>query len=99
MRAWRTPAADGRQGNLRAVLREIFNSALFRGNGASQQKVKNPLRVAAAAIRALRSPTSDNGVYTADTDWYGITSVTRGDTSARTRNCDMKLVNKAQTPG
>ena len=55
MRAWRAPAGDGRQGNIRAVLGQIFSSALFRGHGASQQRVKNPLRFTVAAIRSIRA--------------------------------------------
>ncbi|MCI0363905.1 MAG: DUF1800 domain-containing protein, partial [Phycisphaerales bacterium] len=71
MTAWRTPAGDGRQGNLRAVLRAIFDSALFRSHGAAHQKVKSPLEFAASSIRALRA--NYNGTnYTADTDGYDI---------------------------
>jgi len=99
MRAWRTPAADGRQGNIRAVLREIFNSALFRGQGASQQLVKSPLRFAAAAIRSLRATTTDNGVYTADTDGYGITSLPGGSTSPLVRMGNMTLFNRPEPDG
>jgi uncharacterized protein (DUF1800 family) len=73
MTAWRTPAADGRQGNLRAILRTIFSSALFRGHGASQQKVKSPLEFAVSAIRAIRANV-DGTNYTADTDGYDIKS-------------------------
>ena len=71
MTAWRTPApGDGRQGNLRAVLRTIFNSALFRSHGAASQKVKSPLEFTVSAIRALRAEVGTN--YTADTDGEDI---------------------------
>jgi uncharacterized protein (DUF1800 family) len=72
MTAWRTPGSDGRQGNLRAVLRTIFSSALFRSHGAAQQKVKSPLEFTVSAIRALRANVSGGTNYTADTDGYDI---------------------------
>jgi uncharacterized protein (DUF1800 family) len=73
--AWMTPAADGRKGNIRSVLRTIFSSALFRGNGASQQKIKTPLEFAVSAVRALRVTDTDTSGYvttTADTDGTGL---------------------------
>ncbi len=69
--AWDTPGPDGRQGNLRLVLRAIFNSDLFRGHGGSMQKVKTPLEYTVSAIRALRSANPD-GTFTARTDGYSI---------------------------
>ena len=75
MTAWDTPASDGRKGNIRSVLQAIFNSALFRGHAASQQKIKTPLEFAISAIRALRIETTDASGYvspTADTDGYGL---------------------------
>jgi len=77
MTAWDTPATDGRKGNIRNVLKVIFDSALFRGNGASAQKVKTPLELAASTIRALRSANTDTNGWvsaTSDTDGYGITT-------------------------
>jgi uncharacterized protein (DUF1800 family) len=71
MVAWNTAAADGRKGNMRSVLRTIFNSDLFRSHGGSLQKVKTPLEFAASAIRALRSD-NGNGTFTASTDGYSI---------------------------
>ncbi len=71
MSAWQSPGPDGRQGNLRSVLRTIFNSALFRSHGASQHKIKSPLEFAVSAIRALRAPLSATN-YTADTDGYDL---------------------------
>jgi uncharacterized protein (DUF1800 family) len=53
--AWDTPGPDGRKGNLRAVLRTIFDSDLFRGQAGSRQKVKTPLEFVVSAARALRS--------------------------------------------
>lgn len=99
MRAWRAPGADGRQGNLRAVLREIFGSALFRGHGASQQKVKNPLRVAVAAIRSLRASTSYNGVFSGDTDGYAVSGVPGGSASPLNRMGGMALFNRPEPDG
>ena len=77
MTAWNTPApGDGRKGNIRQVLTVIFNSALFRGHAASQQKLKTPLELTVSAIRALRvSDTDTNGYFTTtcDTDGYSLT--------------------------
>ena len=73
MTAWETPAADGRKGNLRAVLRVIFGSPLFRSQEAARQKVKTPLEFVVSAIRALRTPAADGG-FTADTDGYDLRS-------------------------
>jgi len=75
MTTWNTPAADGRKGNIRSVVRTIFNSALFRGHAAAQQKIKTPLEFAVSTVRALRVQDTDTNSYisvTADTDGYGI---------------------------
>jgi len=75
MTAYNTPASDGRKGNIRSVLRTIFNSELFRGQGASYQKIKTPLELAVSAIRALLSTETDaKGYLTAssDTDGYSL---------------------------
>jgi uncharacterized protein (DUF1800 family) len=69
--AWMTPGPDGRLGNLRAVLRVIFGSELFRSHGGSLHKVKTPLEYCVSAIRALRSD-NGNGTFTASTDGYSI---------------------------
>jgi uncharacterized protein (DUF1800 family) len=65
MRAWDTPAADGRKGNLRTVLKVIFNSPVFRQHLASQQKVRTPLEFTVASVRALRAAKPGGG-FTAD---------------------------------
>jgi uncharacterized protein (DUF1800 family) len=75
MTAWDTAAADGRKGNIRSVLKAIFDSALFRGHAASRQKIKTPLELAIGAVRALRVSNTDSNSYvstTADTDGYGL---------------------------
>ncbi|MBC8002430.1 MAG: DUF1800 family protein [Opitutaceae bacterium] len=64
------------RGNLRTVLRTIFNSELFRTHGAAGQKVKTPLEFAASTMRVLRSIDS-SGVATADTDGNFTTALTR----------------------
>ncbi len=69
MNAWEQPGSDGRKGNLRAVLRTIFKSELFRGQGASRQKAKTPFEYAVSAVRSLRA-TQPAGGYTAETDGY-----------------------------
>lgn len=95
MIAWNTPAADGRKGNIRSVLRAIFSSALFRGHAASQQKIKTPLEFAVSGIRALRLTDTDTNNYvstTADTDGYAIAS-------PLSRMGGMNLFNKAEPDG
>ncbi len=101
MLAWDTPGPDGRKGNLRSVLRVIFNSALFRGHGASQQKVKTPFEYAVSAVRALRvTGTEDHGwvFSTADSDGYGIGGLS-GNTSPLSRMGGMMLFNKVEPDG
>ncbi len=100
MTAWDTPVA-GQTGNIRAVLNTIFNSALFRGHGASQQKVKTPLEFAVSAVRALRTVTTDTNNYvasTSDSDGYGI-SGTNGNTYPLNRMGGMALFNKPEPDG
>lgn len=65
MAAWDTPAADGRKGNLRSVLRVIFDSALFREHAASRQKVKTPFEFTVSAVRSIRAAKPGGG-FTAD---------------------------------
>ena len=72
MTAWDTPAADGRKGNIRAVLKTIFDSSLFRGNAASQQKIKTPLELAVSTVRALRAGTTDTN------NWVAVTAIPTG---------------------
>lgn len=71
MAAWESSSPKGQ---IRDVLRVIFDSELFRSQGAAFQKVKTPLEFVASAVRALR--TSTNGflpnTYTADTDGYAL---------------------------
>jgi len=55
------------KGQIRDVLRVIFNSNLFRNHSGSMQKVKTPLEYIISAVRALRTANT-NGTYTADLD-------------------------------
>jgi uncharacterized protein (DUF1800 family) len=64
MNAWENSSPKGQ---IRAVLATIFHSDLFRGNGASMQKVKTPLEYTVSTIRALRAQNPD-GTYTVQTD-------------------------------
>lgn len=101
MTAWNTPAGDGRKGNIRGVLTTIFNSALFRSHGASQQKVKTPLEFAVSAVRALRMTSTDTNSWvssTCDSDGYGI-SGTNGNTYPLNRMGGMGLFNKPEPDG
>ncbi|MBI2946454.1 MAG: DUF1800 family protein, partial [Verrucomicrobia bacterium] len=66
MKAWDTPAADGRKGNLRNVLKVIFNSSTFRQHLASQQKVRTPLEFTVGSVRALRAAKPGGAGFTAD---------------------------------
>lgn len=70
MQAW-----EATGGQIRPVLQTIFDSALFRGQGANAHKVKTPLEYAASAIRALRVSTNGSGAmgtFTAYSDGYGL---------------------------
>ena len=64
MTAWDAPAQDGRQGNLRNVLRVVFESPLFSEHAASRQKVKTPFEFTVSVVRSIRTPKA-NGEYTA----------------------------------
>src|SRR5439155_6728895 len=55
------------KGQIRDVLRVIFNSDLFRSNAGSLQNVKTPLEYLISAIRALRAADT-NGTFTASLD-------------------------------
>src|SRR5205823_3165992 len=73
MLAWENSTPKG---NIRAVLATIFNSDLFRSQGAALQKVKTPLEYVISAVRALRSANA-NGTYTANTDGNFSTQLNR----------------------
>jgi uncharacterized protein (DUF1800 family) len=72
MLTWET---NSPKGQIWKVLQTIINSALFRGHGASQQKVKTPIEFTVSAIRALRSSTNGSNLaasFTAFTDGYSL---------------------------
>ena len=95
MAAW-----DSTGGTIRSVLNVIFSSALFRGQGASQQKIKTPLEFSASVMRALRVSSTDTNNWvstTADTDGYGISG--SGNTSPLSRMGNMGLFNKPEPDG
>lgn len=72
MSAWESSSPKG---NIRAVLSTIFNSDLFRGHGASMQKIKTPLEYTVSALRALRVTTNGTSLpnsYSADTDGFNL---------------------------
>lgn len=65
------------KGQIRKVLEVIFNSELFRSQGAAAHKVKTPFEYVASAVRALKSDNAD-GTSTARTDGAGFhTSLVR----------------------
>jgi uncharacterized protein (DUF1800 family) len=100
MAAWFATGPDGRHGNIRSLLAVIFNSDLFRGHGASQQKVKTPLEFVVSAVRALRVGNTNGSGHisvTADTDGYGISGL--GNTSPLSRMGGMGLFNKTEPDG
>jgi len=68
MLAWENSSP---RGNVREVLKTIFNSDLFRSQGAAMHKVKTPIEFTVSAIRALRSENAD-GTATANSDGYAI---------------------------
>jgi hypothetical protein len=101
MTAWDTPAGDGRKGNIRSVLNVIFASDLFRGHGASHQKVKTPLEFSVSAVRALRLVSTDSNSWvssTCESDGYGI-SGTNNNTYPLSRMGGMGLFNKPEPDG
>jgi uncharacterized protein (DUF1800 family) len=68
MVAWENSSPKG---NIRTVLRTIFNSQLFRDPATVCAKVKTPLEMVASTIRSIRIFT--NNVYSSDTDGYSFT--------------------------
>jgi uncharacterized protein (DUF1800 family) len=99
MVAWDTPAADGRKGNIRKVLKCIFDSDLFRSHGGSLQKVKTPVEYCVSAIRALRAANT-NGTFTASSDGYSISGRSGGASSSPLiRQGNMKLFDRDAPDG
>jgi len=104
MAAWE---GSSPKGQLRPVLETVFNSALFRGQGANAHKVKTPLEFAASAVRACRQSingTGLHGTWTSATDGYGITSSLGGGLrggigSALMRMGGMSLFNREEPDG
>lgn len=88
MDAWENSTPKG---NIREVLKTIFNSELFRSQQAVMHKVKTPLEFTASALRALRSENAD-GTNTADTDGYSIKDPIN-------RMGSMKLFDRAEPDG
>ena len=102
MAAWQTTAGDGRKGNIRSVLNAIFQSALFRGHGASQQKTKSPLEYAVSAVRALHVVQTDGNNWvssTCDSDGYGLVVDSSGLQSPLRRMGNMLLFDKPEPDG
>src|SRR5262249_31748055 len=64
MQAWENGSP---QGQIRDILRVIFNSDLFRSQSGSLQKVKTPLEFTVSALRVLRSENAD-GTFTSQSD-------------------------------
>ena len=87
------------KGQLRKVLKVIFDSELFRKHGGSMQKVKTPLEFCVSAIRGLRADLGD-GKFSASTDGQSIVgrSITAS-TSPLIRMGVMKLFNRTEPDG
>ncbi len=68
MEAWENNAPKGQ---IRKVLKTIFDSELFRSQAAARHKVKTPLEFTVSAVRGLRSENA-NGTFTSNTDGYQI---------------------------
>ena len=88
MRAWEE---SNPRGQIRPVLSVLFDSELFRGQGASLQRVKNPLKFTVSTLRALRARTAA-GAYTAHTDGYSLAT-------PMNRMGGMTLFNRADPDG
>jgi uncharacterized protein (DUF1800 family) len=67
MLAWENPPNGGPKGQLRPILKTIFDSPLFRAYATSSAKVKTPLEFIVSVIRALDAQ-PPSGSYTAATD-------------------------------
>ena len=80
------------KGQIREVLRVMFNSELFRSHGGSMQKVKTPIEYAISAVRALRAYT--NGTFTATMD-----SASAGTGAPLNRMGTMLLFDRAEPNG
>ncbi|HYE32234.1 MAG TPA: DUF1800 family protein [Methylomirabilota bacterium] len=87
MRAWENGSPKGQ---IRDVLRVIFNSEMFRTQAASMQKVKTPFEFVVSAVRALRAQKAD-GTYTAQS----VGNLR----DAMTRMGDMQLFNRPEPDG
>ena len=98
MLAWENPPGGGAKGQLRPVLKVLFDSALFRSSLASAQKVKTPLEYAVSVIRALRAKDGDNG-YTADTDGTSLAAASSGSSGIINKAGRMDLFNRAEPDG
>jgi uncharacterized protein (DUF1800 family) len=79
------------KGQIREVLRVIFNSDLFRSHGGSMQKIKTPFEFTVSAIRALRAA-GTNGTFTANTDGTALAT-------PMSRMGNMNLFNRAEPDG
>lgn len=96
MLAWENGSPKGQ---LRQVLKVIFDSELFRKHGGSMQKVKTPLEFCVSAIRALRADLGD-GKFSASTDGYSICGrSTTASTSPLIRMGVMKLFDRMEPDG
>ena len=96
MRAWENSEP---QGQIRPVLKTIFDSDLFRGHGSSQQKIKTPLEFTVGTIRALRAAKPD-GSFSASTDGYSISGRSRtASTAPLTRMGAMMLFDRGAPDG
>jgi uncharacterized protein (DUF1800 family) len=96
MLAWENGAP---QGQIREVLRTIFNSDLFRSHPGSMQKIKTPLEYTVSAIRALRARLP-SGSYTARSDGYALTGSGRTSiTVPLVRQGSMFLFDRAEPDG
>ena len=72
MLVWET---NSPKGQIRKVLRTIFDSELFQSQNAAFAKIKTPIEYAASAIRALALSTNRTrlaNTFTADTDGYSL---------------------------
>jgi uncharacterized protein (DUF1800 family) len=99
MLTWET---NSPQGQIWLVLKTITGSDLFRGSGASQQKVKTPLEYAVSTVRALRSSTNGSnlaGSFTGWTDGYNIGGTSSSSLTVLSRAGNMLLFDRDAPDG
>lgn len=85
------------RGQLRPVLRTLFQSDLFRTRHGALQKIKTPLEFAVSTVRALRAD-QGNGGFTSDTDGYSIAGTSRSAANAPLTRMGLMMLFDRESP-